>query len=231
MKERILPEIERNQICPPADQPILEFYQGIFESVYIILHPFFKVKNTDKIDFDQDEYPNKAQITKHCIKITWKEFMILSKIKNISKLDIALRNSIKGLKEIHNDEVILSKLINTCEQQNVYQPNEGCFAELLIDPILKGLADLGYKWVFRGDEFGSERKLLFIEDIINNNEKIGDWYKNIFTPKKEILFSVHWDSHFTLMCSSKNTIEQFLKNEELEGFYCDDKTEIYWSCK
>jgi hypothetical protein len=231
MKERTLPELERNQICPPADQSILEFYKGYYESAYIILHPFFEVINPEKIDFDKEEYPTKSEITKHCKIITWKEFMDLSKIENISKLDIALRNSIKGLKESHKDETTLSKLIETCEKHHVHQPNEGSFEELLIDPMLKGISNLGYKWIFRGDEFGTERQIMFIDDIINNNEKIGDWYKNIYTPKNEILFSVHWDSHFTLICSSKSTIEQIIEHVQLEGFYCDHRTEIYWSCQ
>jgi len=231
MKERILPEPERNQVCAQADQSILEFYKGKYESVFIVLHPFFQVINPNKIDFEKEEYPNKKQISKHCKKLTWEEVMKLSKIENIRKLDIALRNSIMGLKEVHKDDFSLNKMIETCDKNNIHQPNEGSFAELLIDPILTAILSLGHKWIYIGDEFGTERKLLFVEDVIDNTETIGEWYKNIFTPKNEILLSVHWDSHFSLLCSKRNLIDEILKETELEGFHCDEKTEIYWSCK
>ena len=55
--------------------------------------------------------------------------------------------------------------------------------------------------------------------------------ENWYTNKNEILYTSHWDSHFTLLCSDKKTIESILSKHPFEGFYCDIKTEIYWSCQ
>lgn len=231
MEERILPESERNKVCAPGGQSILEFYKGHYESVYIVLHPFIQVINPAKLDFSEEKYPSKKELSEHCEKITWDDFINLSKIESIQKLDIALRNSIKGLSGVHRDDISLNKMKVECDRQNIHPPNEGYFAELLIDPMLNAILSLGHKRIYISDEHKTERKLLLIEDVIANKEIIDGWWRNIFTPKNEILCTVHWDSHFTLLCSKKKLIDQILKQADLEGFYCGDNTEIYWSCK
>lgn len=52
-----------------------------------------------------------------------------------------------------------------------------------------------------------------------------------FTHDNELLVTTHWDSHFSMLCSDKETIERIVKHCDLEGFYCDDQTEIYWSVR
>ena len=37
------------------------------------------------------------------------------------------------------------------------------------------------------------------------------------------------DCHFSILCSEKNTINKIVEFADLEGFFCNDKTEIYWS--
>ena len=53
----------------------------------------------------------------------------------------------------------------------------------------------------------------------------------MFTHDNELLVTTHWDSHFSMLCSDKETIERIVKCCDLEGFYCDNKTEIYWSLR
>ena len=229
MTERILPEPEKNQVCAPADESILEFYKGYFDSVYVILHPFLKIANPDKIDFEKDDYPSKDEITNYCEKITWKRYLEFSGIEDIKTLDIALRNSIGGLKEKFKNDISTAKLDKTFDEHKIYHPSEGNFQKIILDSMLNGLIKLGHKWIYIGDEFGTERKLIFIEDVLSNKEVITDWYKNIFTPKNEILYTVHWDSHFTLLCSDRENIDSIVTEFDFEGFYCNQSTEIYWS--
>ena len=81
-----------------------------------------------------------------------------------------------------------------------------------------------------GDEFGSERKQEYLDDLWKSDEL--EWNrKNLFTHDNELLVTTHWDSHFSMLCSDKETIERIVKSCGLEGFYCDNKTEIYWSLR
>ena len=231
MSERIIPQPENNQVCPPADYSIREFYKEDFESTFIILHPFFKVTAPEKIDFNKNEYPSKSDMAKYCEKIKWSEFLNIAGISNIKELDIALRNSIHGLHKRYENKQSLNKLVKALEKNEVYQPNEGFFDELLLDNMMKALLKLDFQWIFIGDEFGMERKMIFIEDIIDNKYHISNMYRNFYTPKNEVLYSVHWDSHFTLLSSSKENIDKMISQFDFEGFYCNEKTEIYWSVR
>jgi len=46
MKDRVLPTPEKFASCP-YDEKILPFYEGQFEAVNVMLHPFLKPFNLD----------------------------------------------------------------------------------------------------------------------------------------------------------------------------------------
>ena len=229
MKERILPAPDKNIVCADADIPILDFYQEYYDSVYIMLHPFIKITAPDKMEFKPGNWPKKEQLTKYTEKLSWKEFLELSGLKTIKRLDVALRTSIGGLKKQVENKEDADLLQTISESHNLIEPAEGRFHELLIDDMMRALQHLGHDWVFIGDEFGEERKLEYIQDIIDNKVKPGTAMRNWYTHKNEALFTVHWDSHFTLLCSDRQTINKILEMYPLEGFFCDNTTEIYWS--
>ena len=231
MKTRILPAPDRNIVCAAVDIPILDFYRDYYDSVYVILHPFIKVTALNKIDFNKGNWPTKAQITKHTEKLNWKEFIEISGLGNIKRLDVALRTSIGGLKKQYENKEDAKILEETSNKSKLIAPTEGYFHELLIDDMMSALQHLGHDWIFIGDEFGQERKLEYIQDIIDNKITPEDDMRNWYTHKNEVLYSTHWDSHFTLLCSDRQTINKILDKYPFEGFFCEKDTEIYWSVK
>lgn len=95
--------------------------------------------------------------------------------------------------------------------------------------MLKSLMALGHEWIYVGDEHGFERRIEFIQDIIDNKVQVNFFHESWYTTMNEILLTTHWDSHFTFLCSDKETIETILKEYPFEGFYCKPDTKIYWS--
>lgn len=210
-------EAEHNSICAYPDVPILDFYKGYFDSVYIILHPFVSV-DEQKVDK----------------QVTWKQFIELAGFNNINKLDIALRNYIRGLNTTWENEADVNILKSTCETHKLRIPCEGRFQDILEHDMLVSLQEQGHDYVFVADEHGFERKVIYIQDLIEKKDKVEFSYaghENWYTNKHEILYTTHWDSHFTLLCSARETIKTILDKHPFEGFYCDSKTEIYWSLK
>ncbi|QGM29159.1 hypothetical protein GI482_01535 [Bacillus sp. N3536] len=57
---------------------------------------------------------------------------------------------------------------------------------------------------------------------------IKEYYKGVFE-NHSILLTTHWDSHFSMLCSDKNTVNKIVKSCNLEGFYCVERTKVYWS--
>ncbi|TYS68131.1 DUF2711 family protein [Sutcliffiella horikoshii] len=227
--ERVLPEPHRYAVCACEDVSIKNFYKDVFNEVYIFFHPFIKPLTIDSELFYPESYPDKFQIINHCEILTWKEFLALSGMKSYEELDIGLRTRILGLnKEYENKE--LKEMINSVsKKENLIPPTEGMLPELLINKLLGAIKKEKYDWIWVGDEFGTERKLEYIDDLIDQDTLARH---NLFTHDNSILITTHWDSHFSMICSDdKKKIDRIIKWCNLEGFYCDDHTEIYWSVR
>ena len=42
---------------------------------------------------------------------------------------------------------------------------------------------------------------------------------NAFTPDKKLLWTTHWDSHFSFLCSSQDNLSAIENTSKLEGFF------------
>jgi hypothetical protein len=229
MEERVLPTPDKNIVCAAPDIPILDFYQEYYDSVYVMLHPFIKITAPDKIVFKSGNWPEKEQLNKYTEKLSWSEILDISGLETIKRLDVALRTSIGGLKKQLENQEDAEILQTVSEMHYLIEPAEGRFHELLIDDMMKALEYLGHDQVLIGDEFGEEKNLVSTHDVIENKVNPGPDRRNLYTHKNEILFTIHWDSFFTMLCSDRQTIEKILEKYPFEGFFCDKTTEIYWS--
>lgn len=228
MKEKTAPEVHHNIIPATPDTPILEFYKGYYDCIYIILHPFMKYHDIKKFN-KKEERHTKEELLQLVQGISWNEVISLCGFKDIGHLDIALRNMIGGLNKKYHNDADKAKLDQICKLNNLIIPPEGNFSELLLDNMLSAAMEMGHEWIYIGDEFGWERKLEYIQDIINNKVKVNFHHESWYTTKNEILYTTHWDSHFTLLCSDKETVGKILSHYPFEGFYCNEETEVYWS--
>ncbi len=115
------------------------------------------------------------------------------------------------------------------ETHGIPASTEGLFPELLHDRILRSIQGLGYEWIWVGDEFCTEGKLQWIDDLTNQDTGLTRGRYNVFTPDKQMLWTVHWDSHFSFLCSSREKLTAIQSIGSLEGFFCTLSTEVYWS--
>lgn len=225
-KERILPAPDLFAVCPQRGK-ILEFYNGQFESVYVLLHPFIRAVSIDKDLFYPDTYPSKVEILEHCAPVMWSEIVSITGLLDVNALDIGLRTGILGLNPEYSN-LEYSESINKLEETtNIIRPTEGEIPELLQNRLLTAIQAIGHDWLWVGDEFGTERKLEWIDDLKGAYQFPS--HCNLFTPDKAILLTTHWDSHFSFLCSSREMIEAILRIDQFEGFFCTDSTEVYWS--
>ncbi|WP_256012244.1 DUF2711 family protein [Desertivirga xinjiangensis] len=205
-----------NCICAHPDHAILEFYRGYFDTVYIALSPFQQVTTGQT----------------HLKYVSWEEVIRLTGFSDINQLDVALRSAIYGLNDTRKNDYDANHLKAVCDANNLLIPGEGYFQDSIKDEMLLSLQEQGHHYMFVGDEHGLERKAVFIQDMIDGTATVELEYaghENWYTTKHEILYTTHWDSFYTLLCSNRQTVDSILENHRFEGFYCDDKTTIYWS--
>lgn len=226
-KEKFLPQPEVFASCPHEGK-ILDFYRSHFESVYIMLHPFLLLKSMPIERFERDDWPSKIEINEGCNPLSWKDVLEKIDLNSISEIDIGLRSIIGGLNKKFRNDVFVKSILKLAKE-NIILPSEGDLAPLIENRLFGSLKTLGFHWFWLGDELGTERKLCSVEEIIEGDKILA--HGNTFSHDHKVLITTHWDSHFSLLCSSKNVIDNVLKLENFEGFYATEKTEMYWSVR
>ncbi|MGF1741398.1 DUF2711 domain-containing protein [Vibrio profundum] len=225
MTNKVLPAPEKFASCP-YDEKILPFYEGQFESVYVMLHPFLKPTSLDVERFCPKTWPTKHEILDGCSAISWQEILDLTKLSSLSDIDVGLRTSIRGIKKELSSQEAADNLNSLSEELDIICPTEGHLPPMLENRLFRVIKTLGYDWLWVGDEFGTERKLHWVDDLIKKDEIPS--HGCVFTHDHRLLITTHWDSHCSFLCSSRELIEKILSAEPVEGFYCTPKTEVYW---
>ncbi len=227
MTEKIILEPKKFSDCPGDCEIVLDFYKGYFDSVYVLLHPFFKPGTIDRKLFRPATWPSKHQIISGCTAISWQTVLEKTGMASISEVDVGLKTVIGGLKQEYRNQTLANTLNKLTDENDIIQPQEGDLPPLLENRLFSAIQSLGYQRLWLGDEFGDERKLHWIEDLKDKDEIPS--HGNVFTHDHKILIKTHWDSHYSFLCSSKETIERLLSYEKFEGFYCSSDTEVFWS--
>jgi hypothetical protein len=161
--------------------------------------------------------------------VSWAEVARLCGLDTIGAVDIGLRTGISGLQDEFSQQQFADKIDHLEAAHQIFPPAEGCFSDLLHDKVLQAIQTLGYEWVWIGDEFCTERKVHWIDDLKGPEAQATRGHCNLFTPDKELLWTTHWDSHFSFLCSSRRNLEAIHAANQFEGFYCSADTEVYWS--
>ena len=77
-KPTSIPKIAHNIMSPYDDVPVLDFYKGYYDCVYVMLHPFIKEIYPGKFNFSPTTWPTKAEILEYTQKVSWAEFVKIS---------------------------------------------------------------------------------------------------------------------------------------------------------
>ena len=223
-----MPEPDRYATCP-GDGEVLAYYTGLFDSVYVSLSPFIRSVSIPADVFCSETYPSRRKVVESCEAITWRKVMSLTHLPSLSAVDVGLRTMIGGLKKEYENEKYSSSISSLFENEGIISPTEGEHSDLLHNRVLGLFQELGHEWIWVGDELCSERKLHWIEDLLTEEAPTISGHCNVFSPDKSLLWTVHWDSHFSFLCSSQKNLDRINVASRLEGFFCDARTQVYWS--
>lgn len=212
----------------PYDGNILTYFEGVFDSVFIVMQPFCFVTKEHQWILNREINVNKQDFIRYAKPISWQEIMNKLNINNYQDLETGIQTFNNALFEHLKNKVIEKQIIHLMNEQNIFSPETNEFAPCFENVIFGAIKKLGYEWLWVSDEFCTERKLYFIDDLIKDSETLAAGAK-IFTADYKLLISPAYGLSNLFICSSKAMIEKMREYVDFEGFYCTDKTKVVWN--
>jgi len=213
---------------PDYSIPLLDAYGGLFESAFIVLHPFVRVPDSLAWNATQ-RYPDDAQIASLGSKVPWSEVAALSGLANCARINQALLTSIGSLSHHLADPSGRDALQSYLQSNPVWMPVEGRFEPLLHPDFLQIFAAAGASELTFVPEFPHTDPVvtlslagLFARTIPFPNRG------TLLAPDRSFLFTVYWDSFFTLFYGRHSFIARVCAELNLEGFFASPNTEHAW---
>jgi hypothetical protein len=206
----------------------MEAYGGLFEAAFIVLHPFIRVPQSLAWSVTRN-YPNDAQIVAQGAKYSWAEVAARTRLGSCARVNQALLTSIGALDDHLTDPAARNTLSNFLQSQPVWMPVEGRFEPLLQRDFLHAFTVVGASELIFVPEFPQSTPPvhLFVDGLRNGSIPFPDC-GTLLAPDHSFLFTVDWDSFFTLFYGSRAFIQQVAGALNLEGFFATPNTEHAW---
>jgi len=213
---------------PLYSAPLLEAYHGRFEAALILLHPFVRVP--DSLSWNAiRQYPSDVEILAQGTKQTWSEIALLTGLASCARVNQALLTSIGSLPDHLADPAAAGVLQSFLESQPFWMPVEGRFEPLLRADFLRAFALARTPELIYVPEFPHSEPVVTLPIAGLRNGSIPFPSRGtLLAPDHSFLFTVDWDSFFTLFYGPRSLIERVCSSLNLEGFFATATTEHAW---
>jgi hypothetical protein len=215
-------------IYPPYDAPLADAYGGLFESVFIILHPF--VSLPDNLSWKvTKKYPSDEQILSLGAKCSWAQVSAQSGLSTCAKLNHALLTSTGSISPELSDSTAATALQRFLQSAPVWMPVQGRFEPLLQMDFLDAFAAAGQEELIFVPEFPNVDpiQLLHVSRLRNRQDPFLS-RGTLVAPDESFLLTVDWDSFFTLFYGPRAFVTEVARQQNLEGFFATTTTEHFW---
>lgn len=213
---------------PSCEIPLVEAYEGRFETAFIVLHPFFAVPERLAWRVTQ-RYPSDAEIRAYGSPYSWTEVGRQTGLTSCARINQALLTATGSLRGDLADISARNALRSFLEEKSVWMPTEGRFEPLLQRELLDVFASRGCEELVHVPEFPDI-------DPVTRHAVAGLLDKSIpfpsggtlLAPDASFLFTVDWDSFFTLFYGPQGFVAQQARERGLEGFFATPNTDHAW---
>ena len=215
-------------VYPRHAGPLAEAYGGRFESAFILLHPFVRVPQSLSWSVTR-AYPDDAQIASVGVKCTWSEVAAKTGINCSARMNQALLTSIGSLADPVADPAGRDGLQRFLETNPVWMPVEGRFEPLLQRDLLQIFAMSGIDELVYIPEFPqSDPVVRLAVDGLADGTIPFPGCGTLLARDASFLFTVDWDSFFTLFYGKRFFIADAARKLKLEGFFATANTDHAW---
>jgi hypothetical protein len=215
-------------VYPTYEAPLLDAYDHRFEAVYILLHPFVSVPE-DLAWRVAKQYPTDDQIVSAGAKCNWSHFAAKIDIANCAKLNQVLLTATGSLVDYLCDYPGRDALQQFLQAEPVWMPGQGAFEPLLQADFLAAFQAAGHSELIFVPEFphADPIETIPLADLHRRTRPFPG-RGALVAPDGSFLFTVDWDSFFTLFYGPRAFIQNFACIRKLEGFFAAATTEHSW---
>lgn len=203
-------------------------FNGRFECLFVTLHPFVGVPGA--LQPGRADYPEDVEIVAQAQKVSWSTVASGSGLGTVSRVNHALLTRIGALNPQFQDSDGAALLGAWLKAHAVWEPGEGDFEALLQADILAAFHGAGASQVISIPEFADEAEVQRLELDAVKSGGPGAFPKRgtVAAPDETFLFTVDWDSFFTLFYGPTQLVRSWVDGRKVEGFYATPATVHRW---
>ena len=215
-------------VYPPYDIPLVEAYGGLFESVFVVLHPFLRVPESLSWNVTR-QYPDDTQIVALGTRYPWTEVATQTGLNSYARVNQALLTSTGSLPDYVADPQGRKALQAFLQSNAVWMPTEGRFEPLLQPDLLEVFARANAGELLFVPEFPNTDPVvrLPVAGLMNGSIPFPSC-GTLLAEDASFLFTVDWDSFFTLFYGPRDFVASAARALKLEGFIASPNTEHAW---
>lgn len=241
---------------PSYDAPFLTTWDGVFEAVFVAFHPFARVKGRDPFaegltmvpeanaastlaqadDGVLSEVLGKAQLIYASSALTLGEVVDPADLEVVTWADIAREVGMTGPAKLNHalltmvgalkqpDQSARDALVSHARRQALFLPTEGAMQPLLLPALRRWFEGLGQNEVIVQPEFDIDpNSVIPVEQIEGRSDRV-----SLYDHGRTSLAVVDWDSFFTLIAGPRQALQDWVRTENLDGFFADKTTGHDW---
>jgi len=215
-------------VYPPYGIPLAEAYEGRFEAVFVILHPFIRVP--EQLAWSaRRQYPSDVEIVAEGSACRWMEVGRQTGLNSCARVNQALLTATGSLTGDLADTDGKNAMRRFLQLHPIWMPAQGRFEPLLQGNLLRVFSASGCDCVVHVPEFPEREPAvrLPLEDLQDCRSPFPTG-GTLLAEDLSFLFTVDWDSFFTLFYGSRSFVLQMARELHLEGFLATGNTDHAW---
>ena len=213
---------------PPYGTPLVEAYNRRFEAAFIILHPFIRVPEQLAWRVTR-KYPSDAEIVARGANCTWMDVGRQTGLNSCARLNQALLTATGSLTGDFADREGKGAIQAFLQSHPVWMPAQGRFEPLLYSCLLRVFSASRCDSLIHVPEFPSLKPVMRLRaaDLEARTTPFPAG-GSLLAPDSSFLFTVDWDSFFTLFYGERKFLAKIARELQLEGFFATANTDHAW---
>ena len=218
---------------PGYDAPLIQAFGGAYESGFVLLHPFIEwpqgIEPTENENLSQEAFDE--LVLEKSNKCTWAWVADRCGLKTYSYMERAIMNSgAHFVKEKELTTALDPVVWGGTDLPDIELPDGGQFATLLTPDIIAAFVASKAKEVVYIPEFVGMDPIerIALSEFVPRKDSYFP-YRGTVTPlNNSFLFTVDWESPFTLFYGKRDFVESIVMERDLEGFFLEPHHQRWW---